>query len=201
MDSTVTPPPWTLGFDPGTQGAATLLDAAGVFAVWAWRDRQRGGLRCFELAVCTRDSEWATVVQMYPTIGAVGQAIAAQVVRATGRARIRVWIEGVYISRNPKTAIKLGVTSGCLIGPMLKFSDGRVIPDVQATKWRKEILGLPTRTEREKAKAASLKYMPLRHDGLQEVLESISEKLGAPITKLNHVTDSAGVAEYGWRYG
>lgn len=102
---------------------------------------------------------------------------------------------------NPATSIRIGWITGALVGPVERYADGRSVPDVQASKWRNALLGLPIRTKREDAKAASLKYMPTRLSGLGGALEAVAQAFDTPTTNLDHVTDSAGVAEYGWKYG
>lgn len=198
-------PPWAHGYDPGRSGAATLLDPAGVVAVWAWRPRTRGGEECFEVAVAGRASDYAAVLVMRPTLGAVGVLVASQAARATGSSRWRVWQEAPHVQRGPKanvqTALKGAWYAGCISGPVVRYAHGRDVPMVQASVWRHALLGLPLRTRRENAKAASLEIMPRRIPGLAEALAAVSGACDTPPEKLDHITDSAGVAEYGQRYG
>lgn len=189
----------TLGVDPGLSGAATLL-APGVACVWAWRERQRGNERAFEV-VLAQPVERQVVTWMVPTLGAIGDRVARGVTAATGRTRLRIWQEDVHLQRSISTAIRLGWISGALLGPCERVADGRKVHAVKAAKWRHGLLGLPIKTPREQAKAASLAYMPGRLEGLSWVLDSVAASMGCQVSALDHITDSAGVAEYGQRYG
>ena len=186
------------GYDPGTSGASTLLDGAGVVCVWAWKDCIRGGERSFQVVrvIQNKDGAWVGTKTMAPTLNAVGVVIARESMRITGRSRWDISCEAAHFSKSIKTAIRLGEITGELTGPVLRFATGRKIRQVQATVWRHLLLQLPIRTKRDVAKAASLKFMPLRLRGLQECLDEISRILKTPQEKLDHVTDSAGVAEW-----
>lgn len=186
------------GYDPGTSGASTLLDGAGVVCVWAWKDCIRGGERSFYLARVVQDEDgtWVGYKTMAPTLNAVGAVIAREAMRITGRSRWDMSCEAAHFSKSIRTAIRLGEITGEVTGPARRFATKRKIPQVQAAKWRYDLLKLPVRTKRPAAKAASLKFMPLRLRGLQECLDEISRILKTPQEKLDHVTDSAGVAEW-----
>jgi len=189
-----------LGFDPGLSGAATLLGGSGVDAVWAWRTRQRGGERCFQLAVASRTVDFVAVSTFHPTLSEVGTRVARQVVRSTGFSRFPVWCEAVHIGRNAKTSIQTSWYSGALVGPAQKFALGREVSHVQASVWRNRLLGLPIRAKREVAKDASLRFIPPRLPGMADALSSLAGALELSEDDLDHVTDSGGVAEFGRRF-
>lgn len=193
--------PWTLGFDPATCGAATLLGPSGVTAVWAWRDRQRGGERCFEVVLVWLDAEgeWQSTVRMRPTLTAVGDLIATQAARFVGQLRFRVWSEASYVhgGTSKGTAIRMGWITGAVVGPAQRYAHGRKVGEVQSVTWRSQLLSMAGK--REDVKAASLKYMPARLPGLSEALRIVSDRYNVAIKELDHITDSGGVAEYGQR--
>lgn len=197
-------PPWVHGYDPGKQGgASTLLDSElQARAVWAWRPRTRGGEQCFQVAVWIAGH--AARISMYPTLGAVGDAVARQVAHITGASRWRVWCEASHLHgkiRSPVTAIRMGQITGTLIGPVERYADDRRVPMVQAAEWRHKLLGLPIRTPREKAKAASIVLMQNRIPGIKDALQAIAAAYNMDASALDHITDSAGVAEYAARFG
>lgn len=205
MAGTCSAPPWVLGYDPGRHGgAATLLDHdLRARVVWAWRSRTRGGEPCFQVATLRADGEWAPALAMCPTLGVVGDTVARQAAATTGASRWRVWCEASHLhgAKSPLTAIRLGQITGALIGPVERYADGRRIPQVQASEWRHKLLGLPIRTPREQAKGASLALMPNRIPGIRDALHALARAYNVAVDTLDHVTDSAGVAEYAARFG
>lgn len=195
--------PPVLGFDPGLSGAATLLGEGGVDAVWAWRPRQRGGERVFQLVIVTRASEFRPLVQLLPTLSVVGTRVATLAVKGSGRMRFPVWQEAAHVGggvRNVKTSIRIGWISGALVGPSERYAEGRKIREVQAATWRHRLLGLSIRTKREPAKAASVRFVPPRLPGMTQAVEAICGALSVQPDDLDHVTDSGGVAEFGRRF-
>lgn len=197
---------WIQGFDPGKHGASTLLSVQGgrvvVEAVWCWRDRQRGGLPCYEVVVTTRASEWRATRAMEPTLTATGQRVATQAQRLIGRSTWEVWQEQAHLPRKSgvDTVIAYAWGVGAVVGPVERFASDRRIGRVQAAVWRHRLLGLPVRSRREKAKAASLGLMPQRLPGLGKALAVAATTLGTKPTALDHITDSGGVAEFGFRF-
>ena len=206
MAGHVSAPPWVLGYDPGKHGgAATLLDSElKARAVWAWRSRTRGGETCFQVAALQAEGGWTPSLAMRPTLGAVGDLVARQAAAITGASRWRVWCEASHLHggiRSPATAIRMGQITGALVGPVERYADGRRVPQVQAAEWRHKLLGLPIRTPRDRAKAASLALVPNRIPGIGDALRALADAYNASTDTLDHVTDSAGVAEYAARFG
>lgn len=189
---------YALGYDPGREGAATLLGPAGIVCVWAWRTRTSGGRRVYQLAVASRESGWSVAWKRYATMGQVGRAIASRAARESAGSQLRARVESVYISHRPnmRTSLALAASLGRLVGPVERHVVGRVVNEVRPAEWRKAVLRLHGRTKREEAKSLSLRLMPERHDGLAEALSALSTALGRPVEHLDHVTDSAGIAEF-----
>jgi len=192
---------WVLGIDPGRTGAALLLSPAGhPVVLWTWRPRTRGGVGVYE--VC--------IVQLVPgeeaprrrretldTLHAVGMLLRDGILRVTGMLRWRLYVEAPHVTRlNPSTGLALAVTIGKLIGPMEVHTGKAEL--VQPAEWRAELLDLPPRTPRDRCKRVSVREMPRRLPLLAPMMEAVSTLTSAKRSKLDHTTDAAGVAEYGY---
>jgi len=173
-----------------------LLSGGVAAAVWCWRTRQRLNTTCWQVATWAPDTPCTTA--MCPSLGRVGDLVAAQATRAVGRTRYPVWSEQAYVDRrNMATSLRCAWVAGAVVGPQERYALGGTVEEVMASVWRLELLGLPIRTKRDKAKAASLQYMVLRVPRLAEAMAAIGKALERPTGKLDHITDAAGVAVYG----
>jgi len=184
-----------LGIDPGQSGASLLLSPDGrpVF-LWAWRPRINYGAAFFECFYLHMRGENRKVAA--PTLGRVGweiqQSLVGERIRGFGLA-----VEAPYISRiNPSVGLTVAIQTGAIAGPLEEHSSGSMIM-VKAEEWRRSLLDMKITTKRDAAKEASLSRMPPRIPGLITLLERLASLQGATIQTLDHVTDSAGVAEYG----
>jgi len=184
-----------LGLDPGQRGACLLLspDAKPVL-LWSWRPRTSYGAVLFEIYALHVNGESRKVI--VPTLHRVGLCIQT-VLAAHNIPRFGLAVEAPYISRvNPAVGITVAVQTGTLAGPLEEHIHGEIVM-VKAEEWRRSLLNLPIATKRDAAKAASLAKMPIRIPGMAALLERMAASQGATIESLDHVTDAAGVAEYG----
>lgn len=194
---------WLLGIDPGRTGAALLLSPAKQPTVlWTWRPRTRGGVRVYEVCIVQHVPGEDVPRQRRETVESLhdlGVLMRDGTRRVTGAKRWRLAAEAPHISRlNPRTGLSLAVTTGKITGPMEPNTGGEQL--VQPAEWRAELLQLPPRTPRDRCKRISLREMPRRLPLLAPMLEAVSRLHGVKRSKLDHVTDAAGVAEYGYLY-
>lgn len=175
-----------LGIDPGTPGAAVLLDDAGAcqLAVY-WHEINAG--RSLALHWWSR-ARGAGGERLAPRYSAVGAALLDLLAVEDLSRRCLLRIEGVFVGKNPTTAITLAQASGELLAPIQEHLDQEA-QTVKATAWRRALLGLPVNTRSAAAKAASVRSMPLRVPGLSDALTVLGEH--------DHITDAAGVAQSG----
>jgi hypothetical protein len=139
-------------------------------------------------------------IERVSTLHDVGVLIRDGVMRVTGLRAWELHVEAPHISRrNPATGLQLATTIGKLVGPM-EANTGKARLH-QPAEWRSEVLGLPASTQRDRAKRVSLYEMPRRLPLLRPMLEAACRLQGVPKKKLDHVTDAAGVAEYGYLIG
>lgn len=188
---------WCLGFDPGRTGAAMALAPDGQPTVlWTWRPRQVRGAPVYEVCVIQPPHERVVVAA---TLHEVGVLIRDGMARVTGAARWRLAVEVPHVARNVRTALGLAVTIGKLIGPM-EEQTGKPI-DVRPAEWRSALLKLPPGSPRDRCKRVSLREMPRRLPPVAAMLAAAARMQRVPLDKLDHVTDAAGVTEYGRRPG
>lgn len=174
------------GIDPGTPGAAVLLDPEGaclLAAYWVaihsgnglhlrWWSRRHGTGHEYLMA----------------RYSAVGEALLELFALEDPGQRCRLRVEGVFVGKNPQTAITLARAAGELVGPLQEHLS-QSATHVKAVVWRRALLGLKPSTPAAECKAASLKMMPFKCPGLLDALVA----LGAH----DHITDAAGVARSG----
>jgi hypothetical protein len=188
--------PWTLGMDLGREGAAVLLSAPDrAVAAVHWRQHVHVGRKCYRLhATSTAAGVAPLQLQGLPGGWALGSALVDYFGRWAMLAgqRVHVVAEDIYIGENPRTAVELAKFAGAIVSRVEHWSPGGEASWVKPAMWRLPLLGLPIRTKRDVAKAASLRGMPLRVQGLPELLAVLGKDN-------DHVTDAAGVAEWGAR--
>lgn len=177
----------SLGIDPGTPGAAVLLDATGACQMAAyWKEARKGAA----LRLCwwsrTHGVGRHTLANRY---SAVGDLLLELFVQEAAGHHTLLRAEGVFVSpRNPSSGLKLARAVGALVAPLQEHLD-QTADHVMATSWRSALLGLRARTPSKTCKEQSLRGMPLRVPGLSEALEHLG--------RYDHITDAAGVAQSG----
>lgn len=177
------------GIDPGRTGAAALLDAPDALsAVLSWTPQGDDGATRYRVFSMRRlpDGTWRHDLRIIPDRpGAVGLEI-ARVFREAGGAGAVLACEDVYLGKNAQTLIGLARWTGGVVAPTEELY-GRSALWVRADEWRAPVLGLRRGTARAVAKAASLRYLPARVRGVDDVLTVIGRKA-------DHVTDAVGIA-------
>lgn len=184
---------WWLGLDPGRTGAAMALAPDGQpLVLWTWRPRTRAGVVVYE--VCIIQPPYSRV-EMVATLHDVGVLIRDGMARVSGSLRWRLATEAPHVTGlNPGTGLALAMTIGKLVGPMETNTGPQVL--VRPAEWRAEILELPPRTKRDRAKRVSLREIPRKYPAVIALLDCASKLQCTPKAKLDHVTDSMGVGEY-----
>lgn len=130
----------------------------------------------------------------------VGLLLESSVARVLETPTWGIAVEAPYVGRSAKTSLIVAYQTGLILGPLeSRCRCKQVSPG--ASTWRARLLGLPRQTKREEAKKASLLMMPRRLPGLEELLQRMSGLLGVAREDLDHVTDAAGIAEYGYLFG
>ena len=184
-----------LGIDPGKTGAALLLsEARQPLVLYAWHPRTQFGATVYEVAIVSEAGQRRETVA---NLHAVGLLMEASVARVLSRPCWGVAAEAPYVGRNAGTGLIVAYQTGLLAGPLEGHMAGKVL-QVRASIWRRELLGLPPATKREKAKRYSLDIMPRRLPGLEVLLQRASQLLGIDPEDMDHATDAGGVAEYGY---
>lgn len=189
---------WTLGLDQGREGAAVLLHGdRRVVAGLHWWPHVHGGRRCYTLRAVSlvpgvEPGRWERLPGGW-ALGLQVQAYLQQWAMLAGN-RVQIASEDVHIMRgpkaNPKTAISLAKFAGALVSHVERWDPSGEATWVHPGQWRAALLGLPISTPTDAAKALALKQLPLRIDGLKELLAELGPQN-------DHVADAAGVAQ--WR--
>ncbi len=201
---------WWLGIDAADNGAASLVDPTKrLHVVWCWRRRTKNKLPVYDVAIC-QDSKGR--LQRVTTLHDVAELIRGGTERVTARPTWGVAIEGTFVHNNLNTTIKLAQTQGKFEGPLQQHAPGRAVLYMKPGQWRKllfppgyrklvEPIGVP-RGKKPKPKhydkAASFRFIPLRLPPMSLMLQRCAGLLSVPWPKLDDVTDSGGVCEYGW---
>jgi hypothetical protein len=147
--------------------------------------------------VVTDEHQRREVVQ---DLHGVGLLLESSVARVLETPTWGIAVEAPYVGRSAKTSLIVAYQTGLILGPLeSRCRCKQVSPG--ASTWRARLLGLPRQTKREEAKKASLLMMPRRLPGLEELLQRMSGLLGVAREDLDHVTDAAGIAEYGYLFG
>lgn len=181
----------SLGFDPAKSGAAALLGHQGrLLALVGWKPVTRQGRKRYEVRAWRErpgQEPWVEVTLLPARAGAVGSYVCTVLAHA-GHPTAKVACEDSYLGKNPKSSLMVARFSGGVVAPAEELY-GLEAQWVLPGEWRAAILGLPRNATRERAKAASLRYVPTRVRGLAEAMD----RLGGP---QDHYTDAAGVADW-----
>lgn len=177
-----------LGIDPGEKGGAVMLSPAGglVFAA-SWVGNQRNKRPGFKLSVYINDDGSVYEYQTPRWPSALGDAL-VEVCTDIGWHPAALACEDVFLHRTSKnfdTPKKLARFGGFVMAP-LQSACCCEVAFYQAQEWRAGVLGLPRNATRQRAKVASLTYLPLQVPGLSEALEALGQH--------DHITDAAGIA-------
>ena len=170
-----------LGIDPGGPGAAVLLHKGELCWSVDWRASRKGWK-----ARLYRSGE-ITHAQLAGRSSAIGGYLAA-LLRIDQVVLKGLAVEDVFLHvrhRNVKTVTSLARFGGSVSAP-IELLTGATAEYVQASVWRKSILGISPYTKRAEAKAASLRFIPHLVSGLPRCL--------AEIGQLDHISDAAGIA-------
>lgn len=181
-----------LGIDPGHDGAAALLNAAGgLAALWSWRRIQRNGLDAYAVVcVAMVDGEWRSSAWTLPTLGRVG-------------AKIGEWLpseptviarELPYVGRSAGASLSVAFSSGEVIGPIRALSSGREVEGVKPSEWR-SALGV-SNGKRADAKAQA-EVIAWTVPGLSDAL-AVLARAGGYTADEPHAAEAAGVARWRW---
>jgi len=178
---------WSLGIDGGRTGAAVLVSPsskAKSITTWKYRKRKSGNIYSIENHFIGEKKE----VKFPWQIGyEIRRRIAVSGAPALIQNNLIVNSEDIYVGRNAKTSIALARFCGTIVGQVESLDKEGEAIWVKAEKWRRELLGMGSFTNRADAKAGSLKLIPQLVSGLDfQNLDS-----------LDHVTDAAGIAIWG----
>ncbi len=192
------------GLDVGAWGGATCLHPNGALAqVWAWKGATRKKVAGHLIARVIRDGDqWSSSIWWEPTLSHVGVQLAAWC-----DAPCLIVVEGAHIGKDPSVGVKQGANIGRLIAASeVKFAPENDARIVQPSEWKSIILPPQWRERMRKQhgplkasdadKLASMAFVPSRISGLQEALVLLAALLKVELSKLHHVTDSAGVAAF-----
>lgn len=181
----------TIGIDPASEGAATILLNGEVVCALAWRKRTRQKKRVYEITEARQGYE--TFSFIVKSGGEIGAAIfnLPEVQRAVEDGyEVDLVVEDTYVGRNMRTALIVARFGGLVAGTV-EAGIGKPANWVRAASWRANLLNLSHFTKREKAKRSSLSLIPNLLCGMSVLID----KLGA----IDHLTDSAGVALWHYR--
>lgn len=177
-------PEFSVGLDPGNEGAFVVLHNNVVLVAARWKKVTRSKRKVFEMHIASIADPLKVLQASRPS--EVGYRLAQELV-SLGIESAELAVEDVYFGRNPKTSTVLARTAGAMVGPVEQQLN-TTARWVMAGEWRSLVLGIPRNTKREAAKQASLKLMPARVDMLNQMLGRIG--------RLDHVTDAAGIAQW-----
>lgn len=186
-----------LGVDPAMTGAAILLsDRREAVAGFFWKPRAASGSQVWDLTFAYRrglgggielGSPWWSSRATLSTFGRIGERI-REILQEVGASPYGLAGENAVVGRGVDTSIAIARNVGRILGPLEASASGLEATWVTATKWRSALLRLPPRTKREEAKEQSRKWMPLRVQGLQDLVRLLGDA--------DDITDAAGVAEW-----
>lgn len=182
---------WTLGVDPGGDGAAVLLDGGGrVVAVALWANKGEKGNPLFTLKVATPTDGLVSRYVELPAASAVGSIVSMELREITGRDLWALAVEDLHFGKGKgiQSVLTYARRTGAMIGPLERNAHGGRAAWVQPMAWRTMILGTATNAKTPEVKAASLRLMPARLPGLRPILEQVGEK--------HHITDAGGIAQW-----
>lgn len=170
-----------VGIDPANDGALVVLVGKSIPIVFLWKKVTRKKKRVFKVSVSKSDTN---VVQstICRTASHVGQFISSfpELSKVGG-----ISVEDCYLARNVKTTISLARFAGAVSAPLV-VKCGFDPLFVKPTEWRKVVLRMNNRTKREKAKEASLRFMPMIVPSIKHHIRNLGE--------YDHITDALGIA-------
>lgn len=172
-----------------------MLLAAPTRAAFAlhWWPHQVKGRRCYRFrAVSTAPGERVHTRDSLPGGWALGRALADYLAawHTLSGGSLQVAAEDVYIGENPRTAVELAKFAGAIASHVEHLDPRGECKWIKPAEWRHVILGLNIRTKRDAAKEVSVRLMPRRVEGLDQLLDVLGRDN-------DHVCDAAGVAV--WR--
>lgn len=193
--------PFVVGIDPALNGAAVLLDGGRARIAWTWKQVQRSGFSVFRLATIRLVGDVArATARTVPTLGMVGEAIAADLWNTTGSPCIRLFAEATHV-RFVTAAISIEGSAGRVLGPIERYTDGWTSTRIKASEWRRLLLRMASFTGRDAAKLAAERFVPPLVPGLDALIERLRLDLGSDRFDPEHLYDAAGVAACGARHG
>lgn len=181
-----------VGVDPATNGAAVVVvadsDVVRAVSGFIWKPKTVAGTPGFELryAIQTPNGWFNSRMGSIRTLGKIGETI-RELLRSYALP-YQLAGENPVMGRAMDTSITVARNAGRILGPLELLARNNETCWVRATEWRTAILGIPGRTLREQAKAASLRVMPARITDLPELFRILEGT--------DDLTDAAGVAEW-----
>ena len=184
---------FSIGLDIGREGAAVLLkDQCAVF-VLHWKQHVKDGRKVYKLTQASMENPKPKnivdgLIGTWGLAEGIYGALAGYCMFAGGR--IYVCAEDMYLGVNPNTTIALAKFGGAIVSRLEPFDPAKEATWVRPGIWRKQVLGMNTKTKRDAAKAETMERMP----GLVENLPALLDVLGHKGAE--HICDAAGVALY-----
>jgi len=173
-----------IGIDPGSEGAAVILDGHLAIAAAYWKPAARNKKRVRKLVMVYRGSKPISIITS--RFSEIGFHICG-LISLLGITDCNLACEDFYLGRNARTTIELAKGAGLVVSPIEQKLNVQS-EWVAASEWRKVVLGLKRNTKRDDVKNASLLMIPSRVRGLAD----LSKQLGSK----DHITDAAGIAEW-----
>lgn len=173
-----------IGIDPGSEGAAVILDGHLAIAAAYWKPVTRNKKRVRKLEMVYRNSN--TNIIIASRFSEIGFHICG-LISLLGITDCNLACEDFYLGRNARTTIELAKGAGLVVSPIEQKLNVQS-EWVAAAEWRKVVLGLKRNTKRDDVKNASLLMIPRRVRGLADLAKQLGSK--------DHITDAAGIAEW-----
>lgn len=116
----------SIGIDPGTNGAAVLLEDRQLSEAWWWKPRRTSGY----FVQSTREKfEVGSLSELAPHFAGI----------------VSVAIEGLFVGPSRSTIVRTSETAGELLGAIM-INSGVSVTRPMASRWRADLLRLPPRT-------------------------------------------------------
>lgn len=173
-----------IGIDPGSEGAAVILNKQMAVAAAYWKPVTRNKKRVRKLIIIYRGGEPTTTISS--RFSEIGFQLCG-LIALLGITEASLACEDFYLGRNARTTIELAKGAGLVVSPLEQKLNVNA-EWVAAADWRQVVLGLKRNTKRNDVKNASLLMIPKRVRGLAD----LAKTLGSP----DHITDAAGIAEW-----
>lgn len=170
-----------VGIDPANQGALVVLQGSTVPLVVLWRKATHKKKPVFKVSYSHLNSNVAKQ-SMCRTSAHIGSLVSSIPILSKVNG---ISVEDCYLARNVKTTISLARFAGSISAPLV-VKTGFNPCYVKPTEWRKLVMGLNQRTNRENAKRLSLSMMP-------KIVPSINHHLDI-LGNHDHITDALGIA-------